>query len=66
MSISTLFLTSIFSIASLSLIHGHIPAVRRSITSQIRQRLNLPELTPEELAQARQDHPWLFETEAES
>ena len=28
---------------------------------QIRQILNLPELTPEEEAQAREEHKWIFE-----
>jgi hypothetical protein len=33
---------------------------------QIRRKLNLPELTPEELAKAREEHPWLFEAEEEA
>jgi hypothetical protein len=33
---------------------------------QIRQILNLPEITPEELIQAREEHPWLFETQTEN
>ena len=31
------------------------------VCRQIRQILNLPELTPEEEAQAREEHKWIFE-----
>ena len=35
--------------------------VTHLLASQIRQILNLPELTPEEEAKAREEHKWIFE-----
>jgi hypothetical protein len=32
-----------------------------SLSLQIRSYLALPELTPEEEARARENHPWIFE-----
>jgi len=33
----------------------------RTRTPQIRELLNLPEMTPEEEARAREEHRWIFE-----